>query len=109
MPRRRRRMHVEPAIRAAPSMSKVPRCGKQVSAAGRTAPEMSLQRLIQAFGQLDDGSPGVGDGCGGNAERRVLPIRRRELDAFRFQLLAELLEAADLEADVIDGAAGGPD
>src|SRR4051812_48124807 len=67
----------------------------------------TLLHLRETFGELDVGSPGIREESDGDSHARYLPIGRIELDASVLQFLRERLQIADLEADVVEGAAFG--
>src|SRR5512145_180758 len=64
-------------------------------------------RPFQSFSQLNDRSPGIGNHRAVHVAQRALARQRgRQTDALRRKRAKELFQAADLEADVIDGTPG---
>src|SRR6185295_13410558 len=64
--------------------------------------------LVQALGQLNGDSPRVDDRRGGDVVhgRVSFLVRPNELDALRFERLAERLQILHFKSHVIDNAAG---
>src|SRR5215207_3901966 len=64
--------------------------------------DMSSVDLVEAFGELDVGAPGIGEEGDRNPPIWNGTIGNVQLDTLRLELLREHLEILDLEADVID-------
>src|SRR5438445_169789 len=73
-----------------------------------TAKESLSSVLVVALGQLDIHARGIRDVRDLETDGRHFPKRNIEMDATRFEALAERFEILDLESDVIDSAAFRP-
>src|SRR5262245_29500298 len=76
---------------------------------GYSTTRSSLIHVPQAFVELDRCAPWVGHEGDSQSERLRFAIGHVQLDAHRFELLAEGCQISDLEADVIERAPRGAD
>src|SRR5262252_8268854 len=80
------------------------------SSAGRARIAVLIEAILldvcEPFRHLDIRAPGIFDERDRDAKLRHLGVGTVQFDALSFELLCELLEVFDLEADMIDRSAG---